>query len=459
VDLLAPIRAFDRLQRRIPPLAIAVAVLRSVSDQGAGNTAALIAWWGFFSLFPLYLLFVTILGFFLQGHPAAQHAVLNSALRQFPIIGPDLRRLDGNSVALGVGLAGTLWSGLEVTIAVQTAFNLIYAVPHRKQGNFFVRRLRGIKLLLAAGGLQIFSTAISGAVSAGLGRGIFPVAGVLVSLALNLALFTIAFRFLTPGAVPSRELRPGILIATVGWELLQALGGFYVRHAIQGDSETYGTFAEVIGFLVWLYLGAEILVYAAEINVVLTRHLWPRSLMDPPEPADRRARAMLAKMEERDDRETVEVSFHPPTAHDDGELGHVAYAVAPQPAPGEVASAALEGFAGVDIHTMTFAQMLEVLGEGLDALELPKATRDRARRWLKEAAEVSEGAPQGEDSRPFDPPEREVVAALAAAAERALGLARPQQAAAAERPLGLASPQQAIPPADGLPAQPADAGR
>lgn len=53
-------------------------------------------------------------------------------------------------------------------------------------------------------------------------------------------------------------------------------------------------------------------MYAAELNVVLTRPLWPRSIVDPPEPADRRARAALATMEARDRRETIDVTFHPP---------------------------------------------------------------------------------------------------------------------------------------------------
>src|SRR5581483_9988831 len=114
-----------------------------------------------------------------------------------------------------------------------------------------------------------------------------------------------------PGMIPTRELWPGIALAAVGWEVLQSVGGIYVAHVVRGASQTYGTFATVIGLIAWLYLGARAVVYAAEINVVLTRGLWPRSIMDPPEPADRRARAALARMEERDDKETIGVTFHP----------------------------------------------------------------------------------------------------------------------------------------------------
>jgi hypothetical protein len=150
-------------------------------------------------------------------------------------------------------------------------------------------------------------------------------------------MFTAVFRFMTDGTIKLRELWPGIAIATVAWEVLQAVGGLYVGHALKGASATYGPFAVVIGLLVWLFLGARVVVYAAEINVVLTRRLWPRSLVDPPLPADRRTRAALAKMEERDGTETVDVSFHP--ARDErADPARPSYSVSPRPEPGEDAA-------------------------------------------------------------------------------------------------------------------------
>jgi uncharacterized BrkB/YihY/UPF0761 family membrane protein len=94
------------------------------------------------------------------------------------------------------------------------------------------------------------------------------------------------------------------------WELLQVVGGFYINHVWRHASSTYSQFALVIALLVWLHLGAQVTLYSAEINVVLARKLWPRSLMGPPEePADERALAALAKVEERHDQEKVDVRF------------------------------------------------------------------------------------------------------------------------------------------------------
>jgi membrane protein len=342
MDLLRPVRAFDDYQRRTPVLAVPIAVLKNFSDQGAGNAAALIAYWGFFSIFPLLLLFVTVLGFVLSGNPSVEHSVVHSALRQFPIVGAHPESLGGSGIALVIGIVGSLWSGLAVTVATQNAFNRVYAVPHREQPDFFISRWRGLKLLVVVGLLQVVSTIVLGVVSGGLGGALVTVAGIVVSLILNFALFFVVFRFLTDRSIPTRELWPGIVLASIGWAILQAVGGIYVAHVVRGADQTYGTFATVIGLLAWLYLGARLVVYAAEINVVLTRRLWPRSLLEPPEPADRKARAALAKMEERDDRETVHVTFHPP--HKDRPRD-VSYAVVDSP-PGHKPGASENGSTG-----------------------------------------------------------------------------------------------------------------
>jgi membrane protein len=417
MDVLAPVRAFDRFQRRHRPLAIAVAVLRNFSDQGAGNAAALIAYWGFFSLFPLLLVFVAVLGFVLHGDPAAQRSVVHSALKQFPIVGANPAGLAGSAVGLGIGIVGTLWSGLSVTVAVENAFNRVYAIPPRNQPDFLRSRWRGLKLLVVVGALQVLSTVAAGVVSGGFGGVLLTTAGIVVSLLLNLGLFFVVFRFLISDMVPTRELWPGVILAAVGWEVLQSVGGLYVAHVVRGAGQTYGTFATVIGLLAWLYLGARIVVYAAEINVVLTRRLWPRSIIDPPEPADRTARAALAKMEERDDKETVDVAFHPPDKHKTGDPARPDYTVAPEPEPGEHAQPPTPKAAAADLRTLTVDQLLHAIQQRLDDVDAEPEAKRQAREWIGRARVVVDGA-DGTNSQ------NAATDALVDAARRALGLAR-----------------------------------
>jgi membrane protein len=289
---------------------VPLAVLKKFSDDGAGNRAALIAYYGFFSLFPLLLLFTTILGFVLAGDKSAQASVSNSVLKQIPIFGVHPGSLRGSGIGLAVGLVGALLSGMGVTMATQNAFNTVYAVAHKNRPNFLDARLRSLKLLVVIGLLQLVSTAAAGVVAGGFGGALLTLAGIVVALVLDFVMFSAVFRLMVDDTVATRELWPGIAIATVGWELLQALGGIYIKHVAKGDQHTYGTFAVVIGLLVWLYLGARVVVYAAEINVVLTRRLWPRSLRSgAAAAADRRALEALAKIEERDADENVEVTF------------------------------------------------------------------------------------------------------------------------------------------------------
>ena len=54
----------------------------------------------------------------------------------------------------------------------------------------------------------------------------------------------------------------------MAWQALQAVGGFLVGHYLRHTSQVYGVFAIVLGLLFWLYLGARLTLYAAEVNVV-----------------------------------------------------------------------------------------------------------------------------------------------------------------------------------------------
>ena len=93
---------------------------------------------------------------------------------------------------------------------------------------------------------------------------------------------------------------------------MQTLGVYVLDRQLEQANLIYGVFAVVIVLLSWLYLSARLLLYSAELNVVLARRLWPRSLVQPPltEP-DRRVLAALAEAEERLPGETVEVRFSP----------------------------------------------------------------------------------------------------------------------------------------------------
>jgi inner membrane protein YhjD len=311
----ARLRAIDRRQQRSPRLSFIAAVVKKFSDDQASQLAALIAYYGFFSLFPLLLVFVTVLGFVLQGNPSAQNSVLHSTLSQFPIIGNQLQEnvhsLTGSGLDLAIGLAGSLFAGLGITGAAQNAFNQVWYVPRKRRPDFLRSRLRGLGLLAVLGALAIVSTVAAGFVTGGGGGSVASaLGGVIVAFAVNLLLFFTAFRFLTAAEVQTRDLLPGVLVGAVLWQVLQHLGGYYVDHVVRHAKETSGLFAFVLGLLAWLYLGAQVTLLAAEINVVRARRLWPRSFFsDPLLDADKRALTSVAEVEERLHEQNVEVDF------------------------------------------------------------------------------------------------------------------------------------------------------
>jgi len=307
--------AVDDFQQRHRWLAFPFAVVKKFGDDQAGRHAALLAYYGFFSLFPLLLVAVTVIGFILQGRSDLADRIVDSTAAQFPIVGTSIAKtvegshLRGSGVALVIGAAFAVWGGLGVADAAQAAMNGIWNVPRRRYPNFFLRRLRGLAwLVLLGGGLLAASVAAGFAHAAG---GAWSgIAGAAASAVVNTCLFLVGFRVLTVRNVSLRSLLPGAVLAALAWALLQWLGGWYVNRQLTHATNTYGTFALVIGLLSWLYLAATVTLYAAELNAVLARGLWPRSLAPPPlGPADEQVLEDLAKQEERRPEQRVEVSF------------------------------------------------------------------------------------------------------------------------------------------------------
>jgi YihY family inner membrane protein len=290
-----------------------MAVVKKFGDDKAGYLAALIAYYGFFSLILLLTVFVTVLGFVLRGNPSFQKSIVHSVLGQFPVIGPKIRvnALRGNGVALAAGLAGMLWSGLGVVKAAQNAMDSVWNVPMKLRPNFITSLWRALVMLVVLGVAAVAATVLSGIATGGGSFGIaLKIVGLVAATALNIGVFVLAFRILTVARISWGDVIPGAVLAGVGWEGLQLAGAYIVGNKLSHASQVYGTFGLVIVLLSWLYLGAQVTLYAAEINVVRARHLWPRSLRNPPNTdADEIVLRREARQEERVDPESVDVRF------------------------------------------------------------------------------------------------------------------------------------------------------
>jgi YihY family inner membrane protein len=275
----------DAVQRSNPLLARIAAVAKKYGDDEAGHLAAVVAFYGFLSLFPLLLVFVTISSWLLADHPDLQADLLDSALAQFPLVGDELQAnvggIDGSGVAFAVGVVVALWGGLGVIQAMQAAMNRAWDVPTGERPNFFTTRLRSLAMLVVLGAGVIVTTVINSLAGGlddlgALGR----VALVVASFVVSTGLFLVGFRLLPACPLGWRDVAPGSVLAAVAWVLLQTFGVAVLSNRLRDASALYGMFGLVIGLLGWMYVQAQLTLFATELNVVLRDRLWPRSLFD-----------------------------------------------------------------------------------------------------------------------------------------------------------------------------------
>jgi YihY family inner membrane protein len=312
VDLLAPVKKFDSFQQRSRALRVPMAVVKKFGDDQAGSLAALVAYYAFFSLFPLLLVFATALGFVLHGHPGKQASIENAVTKNFPSLGNliHFNAISGSLAALIIGVLTALYAGLGITNAARNAMDTVWAVPRKDRASWIQSKLRGVMLLVSLGLLFVVSSFASGAVSSGFGGAGTKIAGYVVSIIVNFGLFFISFRLMTDADRSRSDLWTGALFGAVVWTILQSVGGYYLKHVSSGKGSTYGVFAVVIGLIIWLHLGAQVFLYSAEINVVRARKLWPRSFFGPPlTAADQDTLRGLAQIEQRHEEQQVDVGF------------------------------------------------------------------------------------------------------------------------------------------------------
>lgn len=313
-------RGVDDFQQRHRPIAFLYGVIKKFGDDRAGSLAALLVYYGLLSLFPLLLVLVTVLGLVAQSDRSVERAILNSALKQFPVIGEQLRSnvhaLERNSaLGLAVGLLWLLWTSIGISQAGQYAMAEVWNIRGVRRPGFWPRLVRSGLFIVLLATFLVCSTGLAWLASYpshGVSL-VWRVGGGLLSGVLNMATFLVAFRVLTPSGVRLRQLLPGSIAGGLGWTVLQSIGGYLVGHYVRDATPVYGFFAAILGFVAWIYLGAQMTLYCAEANVVLARHWWPRGLVQPPlTDADKEVLVALAKEEERFPEQEIDVRFARP---------------------------------------------------------------------------------------------------------------------------------------------------
>lgn len=275
--------SFETFQQRHAYLGFPLAVVKRYGDDQAGKMAALITYYAFLSLFPLLLVFITVLGIFVSGDAHLQARINTQVFQYFPALGSDLKgsvhTLKGSGLALILEVLALLYGARGLAAMLQEAFNNVWHVEKENQPGFVSNNLRSFAMMFAVGIGIILGTVISYGLGSVLHFGIVGgFALILLNLGLTFGLFLVVFRLGTSNRITLHWLTLGALIAGTGLLIVQHFGGAIMAHELPKLKGTYGSFAIALGMIFWIYLQAQVILYALEITAVRTLKDWPKKL-------------------------------------------------------------------------------------------------------------------------------------------------------------------------------------
>ncbi len=282
-----------------------------IQEKNVPFMAASIAYQAFISLIPLLVLvffLVTLVGDeqFAADVTAATEGFLPESGQL--LVEESLEESPATAGSSLIGLVVLVWGALKIFRGLDTAFSEIFDSTGE---NSFLEQLRDALIVFGAIGGALLAAGAASVVFAFFPE--IPYLGVLNAILL-VGVLTLAFLpmyyFFPDVDVSVRQVVPGVVLAAVGWTVLQSLFQVYV--AVASDSDAAGPVGAILLLLTWLYFGGLILLSGAVVNAVGTGYLEPGSTADDDARADareplgddgERARDRLADRAERLERE------------------------------------------------------------------------------------------------------------------------------------------------------------
>ncbi|MGB4967744.1 MAG: YihY/virulence factor BrkB family protein [Candidatus Saccharimonadales bacterium] len=306
-NIFEPLQSwFDGFQQRHKSVGFPYAVIKKYSDDEAGYQAALITYYGFLSLFPLLIVATAVIQTVSQKNFSLRDQFIQSVNSYFPAIGSSLTESintpSKSGLTLFAGLLIMFYGARGITQAIQHALNHLWAVPRHKRTGFPKAPLRSLAMIVFGGiGLVIAASFNGWAASAGhdiASRFVLWLSGFTVLFLVLWGIFTFGS---SARKRPFSNI-PGAFLAALGLLTLQVMGSYLITRQLHSFKGLNAQFAIVLVLMFWMYLQAQLVMYAIEFNSVRTLKLWPRSVNNkPPTAADRKAYELYR------DRETFHV--------------------------------------------------------------------------------------------------------------------------------------------------------
>jgi membrane protein len=259
--------------------------LESFSGTRAAESAASLAYYALFSLFPLLLLFIAVGSYFLDRSQVYQ-TVTQLVQRAIPvstqIINQNLREvLDARETVGIIGLVTLLWSASGVF--TNLAYNINLAWPRARRRSFLQRRLMGVRILGGLSGLLILSILLDWLSKLHLFVNIANASfytlsvwrlfsGVASWLTVFLLFFAL-YRWIPAVFVRWRAAFWGALFATTAWKIATAGFAWYVTSGFGRYQLVYGSLGAVVALLVLIYLISFITLFGAHLSAAINSWL------------------------------------------------------------------------------------------------------------------------------------------------------------------------------------------
>lgn len=264
---------------RVPGASVILRAFEKSNADHAKDMAASIAFFSFFSLFPLLVGVIASASLFLD-RTEIQASLDRMLSSEFPGSADFLRTniealIDLRGAAGVASIVGLLWSASKMFGALSRGINLALGIP--KGHPFYLSRLRYFAMTLVVSLLLFVAVAVSMALDVvtqldparfGLdGTAYAWIGGHAASFVFIFVTVSLIYT-LVPYQRPAwRELLPGSLVAAVVFELGKALFVLYLENV--GSLEAvYGSLTSVIVLLLWLFLSARVLLFGAELIAV-----------------------------------------------------------------------------------------------------------------------------------------------------------------------------------------------
>ena len=289
----------DLLQQSHPVTSVLFGVVKKYGDDGGNHLAALITYYGFLSLFPLLIVATASIQLIAQENEQIRSTLLNSITSYFPAIGQNLatslQAPSKTGLAMAVGLLLALYGAKGVADALQNAIHTVWGTPRRKRAGFPLSMAKSLSIIFGGGAGLLVSAVLTGYAT---GSDFSFFTKVFIGTMGFLTLFSVFWGVFTFGSSARRRPIaniPGALISALGLLFLQSIGSYLIQNQLSRHSGLNAQFGVVLVLLFWIYLQAQVVLYALEYNTVRAHKLYPRAIdTDNPTEADERAYELYA---------------------------------------------------------------------------------------------------------------------------------------------------------------------